>query len=79
MVPSSDRDEDQPADNEYPETDVDAMRAERDLILERYILEKERKEATLNKMNASGDDGNEIVEDRNDARAAFDSRTRTRK
>lgn len=39
--------------NEYPEPDVDAMRAQRELILERYIQDKERKEATLLKMNAS--------------------------
>jgi hypothetical protein len=82
VIPAaSDREaDDQTQENEYPEADVDAMRAQRDLVLERYIIEKERKEATLSKMNA-GDDAAEDggQEDRNEARAAFDSRTRTRK
>ena len=37
--------------NDYPEPDVDNMRAQRDLMLEKYIQEKQRREQTIQKMN----------------------------
>lgn len=39
--------------SENPEAEVDAMRSQRDLLLEKYIQEMERKEAMLLKLNAS--------------------------
>lgn len=36
--------------NEFPEADIDAVRAEKDIALQRYILEADRKEALLLKM-----------------------------
>lgn len=40
-------------DNEYPEPEIDAVRIQRDMALDRYIQEVERREATLAKMNAN--------------------------
>ena len=37
-------------DNEYPEAEIDAIRAEKDVQLQQYILEADRKEQLLKKM-----------------------------
>lgn len=59
----------QGTDNEFPETDVDDARAQRDIALNRYIQEAERKESLLAKMNNTSDVG----EKERDQRAALDN------
>jgi len=46
-------------ENEFPEAEVDSMRAQRDTLLVRYLQEAERKELMLSKMNSSTADAKE--------------------
>lgn len=39
--------------NDHPESEIDSMRAQYEITIARYIHEKERKEATIMKMNSS--------------------------
>jgi len=41
---------DEDGDNDYPEAEIDAIRAEKDVQLQQYILEADRKEQLLKKM-----------------------------
>ena len=63
------------ADNEFPESEIDAVRAERDIQLQRYIQEADRKESLLRKMYAGipGDGRGDSVEDGKDDQVAGSS------
>lgn len=49
---SGDNENQEDANNPFPEVEVDDMRAVRDLALQRYIQDMERKQEMLAKMNA---------------------------
>lgn len=49
---SGDQPDDDSGNNPFPETDVDEMRAVRDVALTRYVQEMERKQEMMAKMNA---------------------------
>lgn len=53
---SNNNDIDPEQENEYPEAEVDAMKVQRDIAIDRYVQEIARREATLSKMQMHSKD-----------------------